>query len=377
MAGGDPVARLAANAAQEYRAAVAAQVEGSDPTEHWDAWEAATAVLLLTAWASGAGETVRKAGIPASAIGRVQARFDRIPDEVTFGFEPGPAAEAVDRLVKAVPLTRERWEELIAAAREAARELRESESAEALEKILDRSPEIARIVRPVAGSAAPAGFAPVTPRPDEVKPPPPSEATATRRNIGVQRAVQGSFFVTGMTPRQVKQTQRLLAEVIRGEETVSTAGKRIERIGVGDFVSMATLETGTDLTSARLETVYRTNLNRAQSQGRLDVCRDELVQKFVPLMRFSATRDSRTRPTHRAMDGFIATVAQIDAQGIPTPLGFNCRCAWVPVSIAEGVRLKLCDEDGAPDFDAIRRYNGARQRLVDTAAVPDPGFISG
>jgi SPP1 gp7 family putative phage head morphogenesis protein len=377
MAGGDPVARLAASAAQEYRAAVAAQVEGSDPADHWEAWEEATAVLLLAAWTSGAGETLRKSGIPAAALGRVQARFDRLPDEISFGFEPGPAAEAVDRLVKAVPLTRERWEELIVAAREAARELRESESAEALDRILARSPAIARIVRPASGTAAPAGFKPVTPREDEVKPPPPSEATETRRNVGVQRVVQGSFFVTGMTPRQVTQTQRLLARVIRGEETVSTAGKAIERIGVGDFVSMATLETGTDLTSARLETVYRTNLNRAQSQGRLDVCRDEVVQKLVPLMRFSATRDSRTRPSHKAMDGFIATVTQIDSQGIATPLGFNCRCAWVPMSIAEASRKGLCDEDGNPDFEAIRRHNGARQRLVDTAQIPDPGFIAG
>jgi SPP1 gp7 family putative phage head morphogenesis protein len=377
MAGGDPVARLASDAAQEYRAAVAAQVEGNDPSEHWDRWEEATAVLLLSAWTSGAGESLRRAGVPATALQSVRARFDRIPDEVTLGFEPGPAAEAVNRLVRAVPLTRERWEELVAAAREAARELREAESAEALEKILERSPEIARIVRPVGGTAAPAGFKPVTPREDEVKPPPPSEATQTRRNVGVQRVVQGSFFVTGMTPRQVRQTQKLLARVIRGEETVSTAGKAIERIGVGDFVSMAMLETGTDLTSARLETVYRTNLNRAQSQGRLDVCRDEVVQKFVPLMRFSATKDRRTRPTHKAMDGFIATVTQIDSQGIATPLGFNCRCAWVPMSIAEASRKGFCDEDGNPDFEAIARHNGARQRLVDTAQIPDPGFIAG
>lgn len=380
MAGRSPLAAVAALASREYRAAVAAAVVRDDPTEHWDEWQDATAVLILAAWTAGARQTLRMSGAPpALAVANLKpVAFDRgIPEDFDFGFEAGPMSEAVDRLVKAVPLTRQRWEQLIAAAREAASDLRESESAEALERILSRSPALRAIVRPATGNAAPAGFRPVAPKPGEVKPPPPSEATETRRNIGVQRVVQGSFFVTGMTPRQVRETQSLLAQVIRGEASVSTAGKRIEQIGIGDFVSKAVLETGTDLTAARLETVYRTNLNRAQTQGMLDISRDEIVQKFVPLMRFSATRDTRTRPSHRAFDGYIATVAQIDAQGIPTPLGFNCRCTWIPVPIAEAVRLKLCDKDGAPDFDAIKRHNGARQRLVDTAQIPDSGFVGG
>lgn len=379
MAARAPIAQVADLAAREYRAALAAAVLQEDPSEHWDGWQDATAVLILAAWTEGAKASLRVAGVPRSlAVANLPpVTFDRIPEDVAFGFEAGPMAEAVARLVEAVPLTRQRWEQLIAAAREAASELRETESADALERILERSPALRAVVRPQAGGAKPAGFQPAVPRKGEVKRPKPGSEAEERRNIAVQRVTQGAFFVTGMTPRQIKQTQQLLARVIRGEEAVSTAGKAIEQIGVGDFVSLATLETGTDLTAARLETVYRTNLNRAQSQGALDVCREEIVQRFVPLMRFSATRDKRTRPTHRAFDGYIATVTQIDAQGIPTPLGFNCRCAWIPVPIAEAVRLKLCDEDGAPDFDAIRRHNGARQRLVDTAQLPDAGFIAG
>jgi len=142
-------------------------------------------------------------------------------------------------------------------------------------------------------------------------------------------------------------------------------------------VEQATLQTGTDLTSARLETVYRTNVNRAQTQGRLDIVRDETVQAFVPLMRFDATRDKRTRETHRLMDGYVATVAQIDSMGIATPLGFNCRCAWSPISIAKAIRAGFADEDGNIDYDAIKRHNGARQNLIDKGLVPDTGFISG
>ena len=372
-----PLADLAALASREYRAAVAAQIESDDPTAHWDAWEDATAALILASWATGATETLRRGGVPSVLATNVRATFDRIPDEYRFAFDAAPAREAVARLVEAMPMTRQRWEQLVQAAKDAARELRASESADALERILERSPKLRAVIRPATGNAAPPGWKPVKPREGELKPKPPSEEARDRRNPAVQRVVQGSFFVTGMTPRQAKATQALLAKTIRGEETVSSAGKALLRLGVGDFVDQATIETGTDLTSARLETVYRTNLNRAQTQGRLDICRDEIVQKFVPLMRFSATRDSRTRPSHRAFDGFVASVTQIDAQGIPTPLGFNCRCAWVPMPITECIRRGFCDEDGVPDFDAIRRHNGARQRLVDTAQIPDAGFIAG
>jgi hypothetical protein len=37
----------------------------------------------------------------------------------------------------------------------------------------------------------------------------------------------------------------------------------------------------------------------------------------------------------------------------------------------------LCDEDGNPDFTAIKVKNGDRQALVDNGTIPDAGFISG
>jgi SPP1 gp7 family putative phage head morphogenesis protein len=336
-----------------------------------------TAALLLASWVAGAELSVRRAGIPAAAVAGVRARFDRgIPDGFDFGFDAGPAAEVVRRFVATVPITKERWEQVIAAARDAARELREAESAEALERILDRSPAIRAVVRPMAAGTAPQGQPPASQLP-EAGAGGARRPTAPERNIGVQRVAQGAFFVSGMTQEQVEQTREILAVAVSGEETVSRAGKRLAMLGVGDFIDQTIAETGSDLTTARLETVYRTNLNRAQTQGRLDVCREDIVRRFVPLMRFSSTKDSRTRPTHRAMDGYVATIDQIDAKGIPTPWGFNCRCAWVPMTVGEAHSRGLCDEDGNPDYDAIRKANGAKERLVHTAQVPDPGFIAG
>jgi SPP1 gp7 family putative phage head morphogenesis protein len=365
------VSRIVSDGQQAYRDAVAAQIEGKNPTEFWDRWEIDTAALLLISWAEGATNTLRQAGVPMSAPEQVRVsqfakldstvRVGNVAQEVAFRFKGGPAREVVERYVNLLPLTRERWDALVSYAFQAAGEMRDDESANALERILERSPKLRAVVQS-------------TPQP--VKPDAP-DMVKIRRTPEVQAAVQGSFFVTGMTQEQVEETRDLLAKTVRGDVTMSVAGKKLETLGVGDFVEQATLQTGTDLTQARLETVYRTNLNRAQTQGRLDICRDSTVKKFVPLLMFRATRDKRTRETHKAMDGFVATTEQIDSMGIPAPLGFNCRCSWSPVSIAKAFAKGWCDEDGNPNYDAIRSHNGNRQQLIDKGLVPDNGFISG
>jgi hypothetical protein len=35
------------------------------------------------------------------------------------------------------------------------------------------------------------------------------------------------------------------------------------------------------------------------------------------------------------------------------------------------------DDDGQPDYAAIKRHNGRRQALIDTGKFPDAGFVSG
>jgi hypothetical protein len=94
-------------------------------------------------------------------------------------------------------------------------------------------------------------------------------------------------------------------------------------------------------------------------------------------MQFTSTKDNRTRDTHKAMDGYVATVEQIDAQGIPTPGGFNCRCRWKPIPLVVAASRGWTDEEGVPDYAAIKKHNGRRQQLIDSGQFPDPGFISG
>jgi SPP1 gp7 family putative phage head morphogenesis protein len=371
-------AALVADGEEAYRYAIAKQVQGVDATAEWDRWETVTAALFLVSWASGALTSAQAAGVPLNVIAAPAIAFAREDDEmvyqppsrteissITLQFSGGPAREVVERFIRLLPLTREKWEQLIRNAYNSAGEVREDEAANALKRIMERSPDLSDLI---LGKTRAQVIEPPADAPDSVR---------VRRDPTVQASVQGSFFVTGMTMDQITATKDILAQAIRGDETISVAGKRVEEMGVGDFVAFTLLETASTLTEARLETVYRTNINRAQSQGRLDICRDSMVKRFVPLMRFRSTKDKRTRETHRKFNGFLATVDQIDAMGIPTPLGFNCRCSWTPVPISTAVSEGWCDENGSPNFEAIRKRNGALQQLVDNGSIPDAGFISG
>jgi SPP1 gp7 family putative phage head morphogenesis protein len=340
--------------ADAYRAAIAAQIAGEDATKAWDAWEQDTAALLLSSWASGAAASLKGAGVPlpgAKVISFAQ------PDGMLLEFEPGPAREMVARWMDTVPLTRARWDDLIAKAFEAARELREDEEQTAIQKMADVSPQFQALVLP--GEL-----------PEDVR---------KRRTPGVQEVARTGFFVTGLSKKKTAELRDLLGKVVRGQEARDKATKRLKQMGLAQFIEQAEelLEVGEDLTAARLENVYRTNLNRASSQGRLDICRDPAAKRFVPLVQYRATKDQRTRASHKAMDGYVATTEMIDAMGIPTPAGFQCRCSWTPVPIATAVSRGWTDKDGEPNIEAIRQHNGARQRLIDSGQFPDPGFIAG
>jgi len=363
---------------KSFRSAIAAQMKGEPSGEYWDQWVDCMAAILLASWASGALASTRPYGVPLAAINASKPTFARYLDtlrftpppdkeikEVTMQFQGESAKEVVERFIRLIPMTRAKWESLIEKAFESAQEIKNDESAKALDGIIQRSPNLAELI---TGKAR---------RRVEIVDPNLPEAVRIRRTQSVQDVAQGSFFVTGMTQSQIRETKDILAKVVSQEVSVSVAGKKLDSLGIGDFVEQTVLETATNLTAARLETIYRTNVNRAQSQGRLDICRDDLVKKFIPLLRFRATKDKRTRDSHRMMDGYIATVEQIDSMGIATPIGFNCRCSWSPISIAKAVRDRLCNEDGIPDFAHIRSLNGSRQKLIDTGLVPDVGFISG
>jgi len=305
--------RVLREAQQSYRRAIAAQVRGQEDGAEWAAFHEAAAALLLASWLAGAHGAVRKAKIPADAVESIvdagtAMTFDRLEAPLSLeGFGTKWMKPITDWFRRRVPVSRDDWDMLVEAAKRSSGDVTDHERQNALPDMRRRSPILDSLLRGVT-------------RPTE-------GAIST-----VKRIVNDTFFVTAMNPEQTRQVQELIAQVIEEKPGKSVVGKRIRMMNLGDFVTTTQVLTGTALSSARLETVLRTNTNRALTEGQAEVLRDERVQAFVPLVEYSATKDKRTRETHLALDGYVGTMADFDRMGITPPCGFNCFPAWQPVA---------------------------------------------
>lgn len=105
-----------------------------------------------------------------------------------------------------------------------------------------------------------------------------------------------------------------------------------------------------------LETTFRTNIQTAYGAGNWEKFQDPELSDLFPFFKYSAVLDSKTRPAHRAMNGFIAAKNDPIWNEWWPPNGFNCRCGVV----------------------AINKYKAARENIKPMATnnvpIPDSGF---
>ena len=102
----------------------------------------------------------------------------------------------------------------------------------------------------------------------------------------------------------------------------------------------------------RRELVYRNNLNVQYAAGR---GQHILAHRDArPYLVYSAVGDSRTRPEHLDLDGFVASVESPAWQRIYPPNGHGCRCDAIPLTReqaeAEGIALTVPDMDIPDDW---------------------------
>lgn len=96
------------------------------------------------------------------------------------------------------------------------------------------------------------------------------------------------------------------------------------------------LEVYTAGTPWRLNTIYRTNMATSYAAGRYQQMTDNTVDQ--PLWMYDAVNDSRTRPTHAALDGQVFPADDPFWDTHYPPNGFNCRCDVVPMSEGQAKR---------------------------------------
>lgn len=124
--------------------------------------------------------------------------------------------------------------------------------------------------------------------------------------------------VSGLTTlEQIQAVVDSFDRVISGGQTVD------------EWVRWA-LEQNWGLSRARLETIIRTNVQTAYSAGQW--VNFEKNKKFLPYLMWSAINDSRVRPAHLAMDGYIAHIDDPIWKVWHPPAGYNCRCTQIALT---------------------------------------------
>lgn len=124
---------------------------------------------------------------------------------------------------------------------------------------------------------------------------------------------------------------------------------------------------------ARLQTIYRTNMQAAYAAGQWDDIQDQA--DLAPYLMYDAVDDARTRPEHRAWDGVVLPVSHPWWQTHYPPNGWNCRCSVVQLSDDDLVDLGL-EVSKVPKGRTHKWKNPA---TGETETVPDgidPGWAA-
>lgn len=83
----------------------------------------------------------------------------------------------------------------------------------------------------------------------------------------------------------------------------------------------------------RLDTIFRTNIQSAYQAGHYEQMMESAASR--PYWQYVAVMDSRTRPSHAAMNGKVFPQAHPFWRKNFPPNGFNCRCTVVSLSRSE------------------------------------------
>ncbi|HEX4334709.1 MAG TPA: DUF935 family protein [Polyangiaceae bacterium] len=113
----------------------------------------------------------------------------------------------------------------------------------------------------------------------------------------------------------------------------------------------------TPASSSHIETIARTNIAQAHSVGRLTEMTQPAALVDRPYWQIRGVKDSRQRPTHGAVDGWVLKASDPFWQHAVTPWGYNCRDRMSSLSEKQVKARGLTVHDGSEIQD-----------------LPDPGF---
>lgn len=153
-----------------------------------------------------------------------------------------------------------------------------------------------------------------------------------------QQLKELSFTVSNLeTLRQVQMVKRSLENAMD------------EGLSFESWKSQLDTDVLKKLSSARLETVYRTNVGVVYGQS---TRYNAYTSDVTPYLMYSATGDSRTREDHQKLDGVIKRADSKFWDKYLPSWAYNCRCDAIAISESEAKRRGITkgtptvDEDG-------------------------------
>ena len=125
--------------------------------------------------------------------------------------------------------------------------------------------------------------------------------------------------------------------------------------------------------SWRMENIFRTNVQGAYMAGRWkQVSR---TAQMRPYGKYSAVRDSRTRPTHAALNGKVYPLDHPFWNTWWPPNGFKCRCDVITLSQRQVEKQGLTVEKDDPTGGLIEPVDSKTGRKMPARPLmPDTGF---
>ncbi len=146
-----------------------------------------------------------------------------------------------------------------------------------------------------------------------------------------------SFFRFQAFTTAVVQDQRIRENLKNAidENLAKGEGHREFKKLVDDIFNQAGL---THLHNYQINNIYETNVSLAFGAGQMQKMLE--VSDEFPYWKYSATLDSKTRPSHAALHGKIFKAG--DYTFFP-PIGFRCRCTAIPLTARQAARYLKTD----------------------------------
>lgn len=166
----------------------------------------------------------------------------------------------------------------------------------------------------------------------------------------------------------------LVADLKASIQKVIDEGKSIEWFR-GEFDRIAqqrgwTGWTGSDTadgTAWRTRVIYNTNLRTSHAAGRDEQMNDPDVARYNPYMMFRHRSTENPRLEHKAWDGLVLRRDDPFVAAHSTPMGFGCKCQWVPVSER---RLRKMGKTGPDRTPPTETYEHVNRRTGEVHVLP-------